>query len=198
MIKNTAYLDPRFVKEIEENWSDFHEAHVKLEVEERFWLPWGGQWQTRLGEVLFLLPRPGGVLLHRKSNYPPNAWRLLTGGIKLYEQLVQTLAREIREEVGLSLPIKRYVGMIAYDISHKTVTLPWITHVFVMSYSDAPLQPSVDDEIEATKVVPFDQLDRATDELERLPRQWHDWGRYRAIAHRFVSEHVTAEELVGD
>ena len=195
MIERKEFLDERYVKEIEENWSDFDQEHFELAVGEYFWLPWGGEWQTRLGEVMFLLPRPGGLLFHRKSFYPPDAWRLLTGGIKLAEPLVETLAREIKEEVGLSLPIRRYVGMITYNVSHETLSLPWITHVFVMDYSDEPLQPSIDDEIEATMVVPLDQIDQMADNLERLPHKWNDWGHYRAIGHRFVSKYVTAEDL---
>ncbi len=211
MIERKVYLDPKFLEEIEENWSDFHQEHFDLNVDEKFWLPWSGQWQKYLGEVLFLLPRPGGVLMHRKPHYPADLWRLTTSKIKISELLLDTLLRNNKEKFGQSLPVKRYVGMITYEITHKVVTLPWVTHVFVMSYSELPILPKQEKEVQITNIVPFDrleceieinnvipfdQLERATDNLERLPHEWSDWGRYRAIAHRFVTKHVTAEDLI--
>lgn len=196
MIERKIYLDPKFVEEIEENWSDFHQEHFDLNVDEKFWLPWSGDWQKYLGEMLFLQPRPGGVLVHRQEYDPSDIWRVTTSNIKLSEQLLATLLRYNKKNFGQSLPIKRYVGMITYEITHKVVTLPWVTHVFVMSHSELPLRPSKGKDSETTKVIPFDELERETDKLERLPHQWSDWGRYRAIAHRFITKHVTAEELM--
>ena len=195
MIKPEEYFNDKHIKEMMVKWGEPVHQHIKLLVDQYFWLSWGGKWQIQLGEVMFLLPRPGGLLLHRKSLYPPNCWRLLTGRIKPAEKLTDTLNREIMEEVGLSLPIKRYVGIVTYEISHNRLTLPWVTHIFLMGYSDAPLQPSFDDEIEETKVCSLQQLDQVANDLERLPKTWHDWGRYRAIAHRLVRQHVKAEEL---
>jgi 8-oxo-dGTP pyrophosphatase MutT (NUDIX family) len=160
-------------------------AHEPLEVGIEFWGPWEDKWPWRRGEVMFLLPRPGGLLLHRKGNYPDAAWRLLTGGIELTESIGEALEREPVEEVGLLLPVQRYVGIVSYDVLCRGRHFPFATHVFLMGFSDAPLRPSHDDEIAATRIVSLAELPAVAAALESLPdKRWRDWGRFRALAHR--------------
>lgn len=171
--------------------------HVALEVGVEFWGPWENKWPWRRGEVMFLLPRPGGLLLHRKAHYPAEAWRLLTGGIELDETVAEALEREPVEEVGLILPTRRYVGIVSYDVNCEGRHYPFATHIFLLGYSDAPLNPSHDDEIEATQLATLEQLEEVAANLETLPDpSWNDWGHFRAVAHRKVVEWLTPEEVL--
>lgn len=176
-------------------WGEPHRHHVELQVGPTFWYPWEGKWHTRRGEVLFVLPRPGGLLLHRKPHYPQDCFRLLTGGIERGESVAAAIAREPEEEVGLSLPVRRYVALLSYDVRLGQEHFPWVTHIFLLPFSDAPLRPSHDGEIEEIRVLPLNALAAVADLLDRLPEPWQDWGRFRAFAHRLVLSHVRPEEL---
>jgi 8-oxo-dGTP pyrophosphatase MutT (NUDIX family) len=161
---------------------------IALAVDRVFFETWQSKSTTRRGEVMFLLPRPGGLLLHTKAHYPPNSWRLLTGGVEVGEAVREALVREPQEEVGLALAPERFLGVVEYEFRWGGRTEPWVTYIFLMEASSAPLQPSVDDEIAATcEVVPA-QLGTVAEALDALPGEYfHDWGRFRAIAHRLVA-----------
>ncbi len=153
---------------------------------------------SRRGEVMFLLPLPGGLLLHRKKHYPKNGWRLLTGGIDLEEQVGDALLREVMEEVGLTLPVRRYVGIIDYTLTDdRAQRYSFVTHIFLMGYSDEPLQPSHDDEISAVKTVSLQGLLNIANDLDTIAdADWRSWGAFRAVAHRRVEEWVGVDEIV--
>jgi 8-oxo-dGTP pyrophosphatase MutT (NUDIX family) len=188
-------IDEQEIAEMAAEWGTPARHHVMLSVGPDFWMPWQEKWHTRRGEVMFLLPRPGGLLLHRKAHYPPDAWRLLTGGIELGEPVRETIAREPMEEVGLALPVRRYIALLSCEVESEGQTYPWATHIFLLPFSDAPLQPSYDDEIEETITLPLSALPAAAHRLETLPPPWNDWGRFRALAHYLVAQHLQPEEL---
>lgn len=160
-----------------------------------FWRAWGQRWPGAHREVMFLLPRPGGLLLHRKAHYPPLGWRLPTGGIGPGEGVTAALRREIAEEVGLTLPIRRYVALLCYELELEGERRRCATHLFLMGYSDAPLQPSHDGEIAATRTVALSELEGVAARLEGLPPPWQTWGRFRAIAHRVAHSLIQPGEL---
>lgn len=191
-------IDEAEIREMATLWGEPAREQVRLEVAPEFWLPWEGKWESRRGEVLFLLPRPGGLLLHRKHHYPDGAWRLLTGGIERGEPVWETIAREPEEEVGLALPVRRYVALLSYEIVCEGRGWPWATHIFLLPWSDAPLQPSHDDEIAATTVAPLSGLPAVAGQLEGLASPWRAWGRFRALAHRAVARHLRPGECQRD
>jgi 8-oxo-dGTP pyrophosphatase MutT (NUDIX family) len=191
------FLDDVEIRTLAQQHGTPHAIHVALEVGVAFWGPWENKWPWRRGEVMFLLPRPGGLLLHRKAHYPANAWRLLTGGIELNETVAGALEREPFEEVGLILPTVRYVGIISYDVNCEGRHYPFATHIFLLGYSDAPLNPSHDDEIAETHLATLTDLEKVAANLETLPDpKWQDWGRFRAVAHRKVADWLTPEEVL--
>lgn len=191
-----AFLDEAEIAQMAARWGTPIRQDIMLNVEPEFWYSWEeGKWQQRRGEVMFLLPRPGGLLLHRKPDYPKDGWRLLTGGIELGEGVDEAIAREPVEEVGLALGVRRYVAIVSYEIRCEGASYPWATHIFLLPYSDEALQPSHDDEIEETMVVPLTRMNAVADKLERLASPWRDWGRFRAVAHRIVQRYVKPEEI---
>ena len=76
----------------------------------------GGAEEER-GEVLMVIQRPGGELLvHTKAVSPPEAYRLLTGGIGGEETAWDALQREIEEETGLPVHSAPWWGLITYTL----------------------------------------------------------------------------------
>jgi NAD+ diphosphatase len=72
----------------------------------------------RFGEVCMVIRRPNGRLLTAiKTFYPSGAYRLLTGGAKHGEPIEAALLREVEEETGLDVEIRRFLAVIEYHLS---------------------------------------------------------------------------------
>lgn len=153
---------------------------------------------TARAEVLFLAPRPGGLLLHRKAPYPPDCFRLLTGTIERGESVAAAIEREPLEELGLPLAVRRYVARVDYTLDGLGLRHEWASHIFLLEHSAAPLTFAPDDEILEVRVAPLTALRAIAERLEALPDEggWREWGRYRAVAHRLVAELVHPDELL--
>jgi len=162
---------------------------------------WGGvKAKGRRGEVILALRRPGGrVLLHTKGFYPAGAYRLISGGVKPGEALEETVRREGYEELGLDVRIERFLGVITYAFRHEDEAIPFTSYVFLVA-SDGAGEPHVtdpDERITGYREVPWSELPAVAEALEALANtppapdeDWGDWGRFRAIGHRFVSRLV--------
>src|SRR5260370_31263972 len=69
----------------------------------------------RYGEVCMVIRRLNGHLLTMtKTSYPPNVYRLPTGGINLVESILDALLRETQEETGLQINVERFLVAAAY------------------------------------------------------------------------------------
>ena len=60
--------------------------------------------------VIVLVERGGELLLARSPHFPPGMYSTLAGFVDPGETLEQTVAREIREEVGVEVDNVRYFG----------------------------------------------------------------------------------------
>lgn len=187
MMSNSNVVDPTEVAGLAERYGKPHRVKVVMEVGRLFFEPWAQKARTRRGEVMFLMPRPGGLLLHAKRHYPHGTWRLLTGGIEAGERVADALQREPHEETGLAPAPEAFLALIEYEFHWNQCSFPWATYVFRMAPTTEPLRPSVDDEIFATREVSPSQLIEVAETLEALPPPRTDWGRYRAVAHRVVA-----------
>ena len=146
--------------------------------------------KKRRGEAVLVLPRPGErVLLHIKSFYPPTAYRLLSGGIRLGEKVEAAVAREVYEETGLDLNPVRLLGLVEYGFQNGGESAPYVSYIFLMELSSAePHVIDLKERISEFREVPWSELTQVAESLEQLPEEWRDWGRYRAIPHRLVAE----------
>lgn len=182
-------VDPAEVAALAAAYGLPRHERVRLHVSDAFFARWAQKGRTRRGEVMFLMPRPGGLLLHVKADYPPECWRLLTGGVENDEPVLAALHREPIEETGLAVTPERFLALLEYDFVSGVMGVPFVTYIFLMSPSDQPLAPSVDGELAATSVAPPTALPAIADRLETLDGAYHgSWGRFRAVAHRLVAE----------
>ena len=149
----------------------------------------------RRAEVGMVIVGPEGrVLTHTKPHYPGGTFRILTGGIKPRERVLPALRREVWEETGLTVEIERLLAVIEYRFTDSARQLPFATYLFLgRSDGSAPSPQDEDERIsEFRDVLPGD-LNGVADRLERLPQQWDDWGRFRAIANRAAAELLSAK-----
>jgi len=167
---------------------EHHDLHVAADSIE-WWQ--GVQAKGRQAEVILALERPGGrVLLHTKPFYPPGTYRLTSGGVKPGEPIETAAYREGYEELGLDVRIERFLGVITYAIQCKDVVIPFTSYVFAISGAGEPHPTDTHEQISGYREVSWSDLPAVAAALEALPPDWNDWGRFRAIGHRFVSRLV--------
>ncbi|HLJ59816.1 MAG TPA: NUDIX hydrolase [bacterium] len=139
----------------------------------------------------------GGFLAITKEYYPPNLYRLPTGGIRRGEPVLEALHREVREETGLNSPVVTLVAIIGYHDGR--VLSEFFTWVFLLEARDEPRAEDPDERIAGFRIVALDELPEIAARLEGLPddysaefeRSWAEWGRFRGAAHRVVREVLT-------
>lgn len=161
-----------------------------LDLGEREFEYWREKSAHRRGEVVLVIRRPSGrVLLHTKGFYPPGTYRLPSGGVRWGEEVLSAVHREAREETGLDVEVERFLGLIEVEFRHADQALPFVSYVFLVREIGGELAPQdSEEEITAFREVPPEELEAVANELEALPEEWRDWGRFRALAHHFVSE----------
>ncbi|MCC6455253.1 MAG: NUDIX hydrolase [Caldilineaceae bacterium] len=164
----------------------------------------------RRAEICYIMHRghvDEGVLLHVKTFYPRNAYRLPTGGIHQGEPVMETLAREIEEETGLAVgtgadqvQVQRCLGIVTYAMDHRSTgqSFPFATyHFLVQMPQDGVIAPrDATEQIGGWQWRRAQELAAVAENLEQVgSRQpaWGDWGRFRSLSHRFV-----ASRLAGD
>lgn len=153
--------------------------------------------RDRYGEVCMVVRRPSGRLLTAiKTFYPPGAFRLLTGGVGHGESIEAALLREVAEETGLEVAVRRFLAVIEYRLDGERPA-GFATFAFLLDETGGAL--GVQDEAE--RIAAFREvavadlphmaatLDAVQDERsDEIAGSWRDWGRFRAVAHRVVYE----------
>ncbi|MCL4857866.1 MAG: NUDIX hydrolase [Caldilineaceae bacterium] len=202
-------VEPAELAELERQWGPVAMERHQLAVDHPFLT---GENQMLVGngrraEVCYVMHQgnpKAGVLLHIKTFYPHGAYRLPTGGIHQGEGVVDTLAREVEEETGLTVGnggaqvrVERLLGVVACDFVHGALarTLPFATYAFLVQMPlGAALTPrDASEQIGGWQWRPPAALPQVADYLEQVRTfspQWGDWGRYRALIHRFVARRV--------
>ncbi len=192
-------VDAAEMADLHAQWGDFPVEHVTLEVADPF-LTGKNQLlasRGRRAEVCYVMRRGNDrdVLLHIKRFYPPQGYRLPTGGIQQGEAVMATLAREIWEETGQQVGdgvavahavVERCLGVVVYTLRHATLgDVPFATYCFgTRMAAEAELAPQdADEQIAGWRWLPPAQLDAQAETLEGVASThpiWADWGRFRA------------------
>jgi 8-oxo-dGTP pyrophosphatase MutT (NUDIX family) len=154
----------------------------------------------RYGEVCMVIRRPDGRLLTAiKTFYPRGAYRLLTGGIQHGEQILPALLREVAEETGLEVEVRRFLAHVDYRGSGAPgAEAPlFSTFAFLLDEIGGTLGcADPDEQLEAFREIDIAELPALAAHLDNLPDQdapeingrWQDWGHFRAAIHRAVYE----------
>ncbi len=152
--------------------------------------------RDRVGEVCMVIRRPDGKLvLSIKTIYPRGAHRLPTGGVGIGEPVLDALMREVHEETGLSVLVRRFLALITYRVAGEQAPV-FHTFAFLLDETGGTLGLlDPDEQFEEYIEIDPAELPRVADRLEHLPESergtvgsWQDWGRFRAVVHRAVHE----------
>jgi NAD+ diphosphatase len=157
----------------------------------------------RFGEVCMVVRRPDGRLITaRKTYYPAEAFRLLTGGISHGEDVHAALLRETAEETGLDVGLRRFLAAVSYRPTDSAAP-QFYTFAFLLDELGGTLG-AVDEEeqVAAFGFVEPAALPAMAAALEGLGAEYHpeieglwsDWGHFRAVIHRAVYEALHAPE----
>ncbi|MBI2773104.1 MAG: NUDIX hydrolase [Chloroflexi bacterium] len=151
----------------------------------------------RFGEVCMVVRGPTGrILLITKDIYPRGAFRLPTGGIAHGESVEAALRRETREETGLEVEVRRFLGWVDYLPLEGDKAI-FHTFAFLLEETGGTLGSlDPDERILAYREVEPGELDAVADRLDAVTSQpseeiggdWADWGRFRSVVHRVVSK----------
>lgn len=187
-----SHLDRQELESLRERYGDFPVEHATIRVGEMFFekarTPLG---KSRRAEILAVVVGPDGrVLIHTKRFYPPGTYRLISGGIRPGEPVESALEREIYEETGQAIATRCLLGVLTYNIVHGETTLAFASYVYRVDVRNGEVASSDDEEeISDFRWIPFTALAGIRDRLLQVPKEWQDWGRFRALGHDFVLRH---------
>ena len=185
-------FDPAETETLIAHYGPTLQRGCQFHLDEKGYAYW---WQVkafvRRAEVVMLVRRPDGqLLLHSKEHYPPATYRLPTGGVFWGETVLDALAREQWEELGLQMLPVAMPGLIHYALRHAGQTIPFDSYIFLLHMDDDAI-PVTQDNCEAISELCWiepTRLPAVADHLRGVIRAWGDWGPFRAIAHELVTE----------
>lgn len=144
----------------------------------------------RRAEVVFAIQDPDGkIWMHNKAHYPAHLCRLPSGGVGWDETIHQALLREVKEETGLDVQIRCFVGLLEYCFHHEGATATFASYVFhLFCGNQRPTLPE-NEEIHAFRSILPSQLLSLTVEMRNMIGDRRGWGIWRALAHDLMYEH---------
>lgn len=145
----------------------------------------------RRGEVVFAVFRPDRrVITVRSEDYPEGIFRIPTGGINYGENILESVYREVREELGLQVNIRDFPGVIKIRFKYETEEVMFYSYVFMLDEEGGDLlADALEDEVSEIIEADVYQLKEMVKKLKSLYGTWRDWGTFRAITTGFVAEH---------
>jgi 8-oxo-dGTP pyrophosphatase MutT (NUDIX family) len=148
------------------------------------------RWRTvpdRRGEVIFIIRQPNGeILLHSKLRYEQPIYRLPTGGIEPSEAVEDALLREVEEETGQSVIVRRFLAILDCLFYRNGSSIPFTSYLFYLESRTNSIEPSEDDEPAEFRTVPVQQIGQVAANLRSLNGKRRGWGYWRSLAHDLV------------
>jgi len=144
--------------------------------------------RDRRGEVVFCVIRPNGkVIVVTCSDYPENIYRIPTGGIDHNENVLEAIYREVYEELGLTVRIKSFCGVVRIRFEHGNEHVMFYSYIFILEEIGGNLlEDASDDEVSAVREVDTEELARIAESLRNIKGKWHDWGQFRYVTTNAV------------
>lgn len=135
----------------------------------------------RRSEVAMAIRRSsGGILLQTKAFYPPETFRLPTGGIKDGEDVEHALLREVHEESNLSVEVERVVAVIEHTAPDGRAAFR--SYLFLVGETGGELKVNdPDEQISGWVERDVAGLRAASAQLRTLEGTWQRWGHFRAL-----------------
>ena len=147
----------------------------------------GQQDPDRRGEVVFAIRQPNGeILLHTKHRYQKPIYRLPSGGIERDEPVEDALFREIAEETGQIVKLRRFVAVLDCNFVCEHGTFPFVSYIFYLDSLCMELRPTDTEEVAGYRTVPASDLGEVAQSLRALDLERRCWGYWRSLAHDLV------------
>ncbi len=146
---------------MEELYGPPAEEHLAFEMGPREWqVLKRSQVNGRAHDVTLFVLRDGMLAAIAKHPYPPGIYRAPSGGVLPGESMEAGIAREMMEETGLRVRLKRYLLRVGVDFSHRGETVRWTTHVFSGEAlpGETEMAPLDLEEIREARWVPLKEL----------------------------------------
>jgi len=146
----------------------------------------------RHAEVAFAVERKNGKIIVIRTNfYPAGIYRIPTGGINFGEDVVSALNREIAEELGVKIEVKRFLGAVKYHINYKDEKLNFYSFVFwLKELSGEILADAIEDEICEFIEVDHAELVAICNNLNSNTSRWKDWCSFRVQTTQFILDYI--------
>jgi 8-oxo-dGTP pyrophosphatase MutT (NUDIX family) len=153
---------------------------------------------SRDNEILAVIILPNNkILLHTKSIYPDDTYRLPTGAFEKNETPEEAFRRELKEETNFDVKRGKLLAKLIYNIEYPNGKKAYTTYIFLVKVKSRKYK--VMDEDEGTsgfKEIGIEELPRIAEKLRNLKtgpkdnkyhvESWNDWGRFRSIPHDIV------------
>lgn len=139
--------------------------------------------RDRRGEVVFCVARPNGrIIVITCDEYPKGMFRIPTGGIGHDEDIINAVYREVKEELGLDVEIRRFGGVLKIRFEHEDDHVMFYSYLFILDEKGGRLLlDASDDEISEVREVEIDELEGVADQLKNIKGKWSDWGKFRHV-----------------
>lgn len=165
----------------------------------------------RWGEVVMVIRRAvdGRVWVMTKPSFPRGLYSLPTGGIRHREAISAALRRELDEETGFEVRLRRFVAAIHYVPAlapGDPQQVPgFFSYVFLLEEEGGnnPVVTGGERILDFGTVAPEELLELATQwrELSGASSEFHDlraWGCARSIIHQVAADALVGGEKQGD
>jgi len=188
------HITPEIVKELEAKYGVPRVIRLTEEFDQ-----WGYQLlreslrKSRHHDVTLFIVKDGRVVVTRKHRYPPNTYRIPSGGVRLGEAFEAGAKREAYEETGLRIELVRYILRVLACLTYQGKEVDWVSHVFLARCLGGELLPIDLREIEGVRLAEVEEL--RTTLHQALLSSGIRGLRYRAALTKAALEEIREKDL---
>lgn len=140
----------------------------------------------RCHDVTSVIVRGDELVVIRKHDYPPGAYRAPSGGIYPEESFLDGARREAREETGLDVELESYLLQVHAGFSYGGEDVSWTTHVLKARPLGGDVAPIDRTDVESARWISWRELLEVVNPI--LMSSGRGGLAYRARLHERVHE----------